>query len=234
MKKDRSAGCPRRMARTLKRVLQGLPLFVALALAVTGCASGAVDAQKARQAIYDVLREAKDVPFACGESGYDDEVRTANVTDLRQALNDADGSALTPQSFTVLDLDGDGTDEAVLETDDGWAFVLHAEGGGVRGYYYSARWFNTAELKTDGTAGNSGSAETSGVGRLRFTGNGAVETQDVLHREATSGGTATHYTVGGEEVDEAAFDKALADWQAQPSATWYSFTPENLAAVFSD
>lgn len=197
----------------------------------------AATAQAARQALYRVLAQAEDVEFSSGSQHGDGVARTANVTDLWPALNvDQGGGALTPKEFAVLDLDGDGVDEAVLRTDGGggWAFVLHCEDSGVHGYAYPVRWFNAWDLKADGTAPNSSSAAEIGVGRLHFPADGTASIEDVLYQLPVDGDWShMRYTVNGEEVNEATYTAALEQWDAQPPAQWYAFTPENIAAVFS-
>ena len=192
--------------------------------------------QAARQALYRALAEAEDIEFSNGNQHYDDhEVNSASVTNLWPALGmDQGGGVLTPKEFTVLDLDGDGVDEAVLRTGDadGWGFVLHYENGGVRGYYYYIRWFNAWALKADGTAPNSSSAAESGVGRLRFPGDGTALIEDALYQLPVDGdGSDMRYAVNGEEVGEAEYNAAFDRWNAQPEARWYGFTQENLDAL---
>lgn len=130
--------------------------------------------------------------------------------------------------FTVLDLDGDGAQEIVLNLDRTyrqWCVVLHEQGGEVRGYALYIRWLNTYTLKGDGAFDWSSSAFENGWGRLRFTADGYETKKAIWHMDTT-------YYLGDQTVSQADYDAAYNRQEAVPDAVWYEFTPENLAAAF--
>lgn len=130
--------------------------------------------------------------------------------------------------FTVLDLDGDGAQEIVLNLDRTyrqWCVVLHEQGGEVRGYALYIRWLNTYTLKEDGAFDWSSSAFENGWGRLCFTADGYETEKAIWHMDTT-------YYLGDQTVSQADYDAAYNRQEAVPDAVWYEFTPENLAAAF--
>ncbi len=250
----------RRIAHAQKRAVWAAALAVALAAAVTACAfsSAAAPAEEpgespdpmvsaspepadpgeestaqpltARQALYQALSRKEDIKFV-----YPNTVVTASVDDLRPiTVNDND--KVRPEKFTVLDLNGDGEEEAVLWVDAGgwWTIVLCCEDGEVRGGCYYGRQFDPIDLRIDGTASNFDGAGWRGVGRICFPlRGGGYGVENVLYEKPLEGGGATDkvYTVNGETVTKAEYEAAYAAWEAQPDAVWYDFTQENLDAL---
>lgn len=133
----------------------------------------------------------------------------------------------TVEALSVLDLDGDGRKEAVLEISNFVGFVIlrHTESGSVTA---TPLWYRSfQELKEDGSYLSSGSASSRSYFQSRAGG-------DVLLAECCENDGAMHYRVDGQEVDEAAF----ADFEAQQArksparwyATWQEYRAENTDA----
>lgn len=133
----------------------------------------------------------------------------------------------TVEALSVLDLDGDGRKEAVLEISNFVGFVIlrHTESGSVTA---TPLWYRSfQELKEDGSYLSSGSASSRSYFQSRAGG-------DVLLAECCESGDTLRYRVEGQEVDEAAF----ADFEAQQAqksparwyATWQEYRAENTDA----
>ena len=120
--------------------------------------------------------------------------------------------------FSIVDLDGDGESEAVLQVIDvagdmGGFLVLHREGGEVRGYPRSYREFES--LKTDGTYGF-----TSPTGMEWGICTGGFSGKEYTPKTLVSG------------KDEEEYNAAMAEQGQKPDAVWYEFTDENIERAF--
>ncbi|MBD5118199.1 MAG: hypothetical protein HDT37_03675 [Clostridiales bacterium] len=126
--------------------------------------------------------------------------------------------------FSVLDLDGDGVQEVVLNLDRTyrqWCVVLHEQDGEVRGYALYIRWLSTYTLKEDGAFDWSSSAFEGGWGKLRFTEDGYESIYTIWHEDTT-------YYLGDRAVSQAEYDAANRRQEAVPDAVWQDFTEENV------
>lgn len=134
--------------------------------------------------------------------------------------------------FAVLDLDGDGGSEVVLQISDvandmGGYLVLRQEGSAI--YGYPSHWRTFWNLKTDGTfeysypAGNEG-----GVASVRFTGTG----MDLDKRICGQGKQFTFDTflVDGKPVSETEYNAAWDAQDQKPDAVWYLWNEDNIRA----
>ena len=127
-----------------------------------------------------------------------------------------------PRRYTLVDLDGDGHAEVVVQMDivSTDRLVLRWEDGIVVGYNFYLRGMN--KIWADGTFSFASSAFDFGIGRLSFEDLSGLTNRDsyslvreVLHCEA---GTCYHE---GEAVTQEKFDALLAAHDAQPLALWY-------------
>lgn len=129
--------------------------------------------------------------------------------------------------FAVLDLDGDGGSEVVLEISDvasdmGGYLVLRQVGGTV--YGYPSGWRTFWSLKTDGTFLCSEWAGTKeSIVSLRFT-DGGYEQVEHLTAEGEQF-IFTAFTVEGRQVTEEEWQAAW-DAQEQKSDAWWYALPE--------
>ena len=135
--------------------------------------------------------------------------------------------------FTVLDLDGDGTEETVLQITDaandmGGYLVLRCQDEEVLGY--PSGWRTFWNLKTDGTFSYSqaGGSE-DGLASIRFTEDGFV-----LDKHLYGAGDCFQFYgfyLDGQAISEAEYGQALLEQDEKPDAQWYEFTPENIDSL---
>lgn len=126
--------------------------------------------------------------------------------------------------FAVLDMDGDGTLEAVLEVSNYIGFVIlrYQENGAVSGHGVWYRAFQ--ELKADGSYMGSGSSFNHSYYRQHPGG-------DILLAECYEDETGVpHYWLDGQEVDAEAFAAFEAQQQSKPAATWYQSWQDYLSS----
>ena len=165
------------------------------------------------------------------ESFYDTSTGNAlDISRLREALT-PDDLLLSVPAWAAVDLDGDGTSEAVLQIGLGdnpsaGFEVLHARPGGVYGYTLSPRTLQG--LKADGTCLYSSGTADWGIGSLTF---GADGYELVPQTWCTSGGPEERYFVNGAEADEAAFQAAVDAWQSGAQVEWRAFPPDEADAL---
>ncbi len=148
---------------------------------------------------------------------------------------DAVGEVMTPggaerfegTGFTVVDMDGDGTNEAVVhvcrkdgDDGDGCFVVLRYNGGEVNGYMFYARAFY--DLKGDGTFCSSDGAANELYRRLEFEGRRCV-VRTVVVRD-----TSYHQTLVYEAGSPEEYDEAVRRQNAKPAAEWFALTEENI------
>jgi len=128
-----------------------------------------------------------------------------NMTELMQFTFE---NYLMPTSFSVVDMDQDGTNEIVvgIDTDiNGFRLVLRYEYGTVYGYPFGFRGMSM--LSSDGITLGSSSAFESYYCRHSFSG---LSIEDTILSDVE------------EQI-------ALASWQ---DATWYDFTEDNVGKFF--
>ena len=126
--------------------------------------------------------------------------------------------------FSILDLDGDGVQEAVLRSDDyaQYSVILHWDTDTLYGYSFYIRSLNALTLKEDGTFSFSSSAFEGGWGRLSFSGQGCTVHADSYCSDYGSSQAA--YVVDGQPVTQAEFDAAQTLQDAKPDAVWSGLT----------
>ena len=146
---------------------------------------------------------------------------------------DSDSSYAAVGWFTVLDLDGDGTEEAVLQITDaandmGGYLVLRCQEEMVLGY--PSGWRTFWDLKTDGTFfySQAGGSE-DGLASIRFTEDGLVLDKYLY-------GTGDWFRfydfyLDGQAISKEEYDLALLEQDEKPDAQWYAFTQEELQQV---
>lgn len=141
--------------------------------------------------------------------------------------------------FAVVDLDGDGEEEAIVRVIDaagdmGGCMVLHCVEGEVLGFAESYRAF--VSLKTDGTFDASEGDKLDGVCRMRFAGNGYSRdwlAYCTLHTAKEPESQEFDYVVGGAPATEEEWAAALESQQKKEDVRHYSFSEKNVTALFS-
>ena len=150
------------------------------------------------------------------------------------ATKGVDGSDMdwTITRFALLDLDGDGADELVLNIDysgDEEYVVLTCYDGTVYANQVVYRGFLTP--KADGTVAWSNGAFDNGYARFRFE-NGVLVYDDFAAVSSDDSGSVT-YTLNGESVSEEDFDAFIAEQNAKDDLAWTDFTVEALSAALA-
>jgi len=146
------------------------------------------------------------------------------------------GAAFTASRFAMLDLDGDGVIEVILEltVNDSPEFyeILHFTDGKVYGYNIVYRGLE--QLKADGTFYYSNGAADGGYGKLKFQPD-AYDTDILAHMESSQNGDelTIAYFVDSESVSEEAFQSFRAAQDGKSDAIWYEFTKEQIEAELS-
>lgn len=141
-----------------------------------------------------------------------------------------------PVRFTLLDMDHDGVNEAIVELTNWEAFIIlfwYGETGEVYGAEIVYR--GLLDLKDDGTSSFSSGAMDGGVSSLCLAVNSETNKPDAIGRfhlaeSATMPDGSIRYTLdcGVEETDEAGYQAFLAEQDAKLDALWYDYTEENL------
>lgn len=210
----------------------------ALLLAAWGCSPAAKEPEPdaALADLAAVIKGEKAVTFH-PKGALPQEV---TVEELPAAFNpDSDYAALW--RFAVLDLNGDGQSEAVLQIIDaagdmGGFVVLCRYDGGIRGYPVGYRYFE--DLKEDGTfcytsGPGWGGGSGWGVGRMEITADstgGGYSVPHSLWQEPAA--DPVRWYLQEEETTREKFDAALAAQKQKPDAPWYDYTPEGIALAF--
>ena len=150
------------------------------------------------------------------------------------ATKGVDGSDMdwTIKSFALLDLDGDGADELVLDIDfsgNEEYVILTCYDGAVYANQVVYRGFLSP--KADGTFEWSNGAFDNGVSRARFE-NGVLVYEDFASMSEGSDGN-TVYTLNGENVDEATYSTFLDEQAAKEDLAWTEFSVDAVSAALA-
>lgn len=156
-----------------------------------------------------------------------------SINELRRSFTMDETVEVTVSSFSVIDLDNDGSDEVVL-----WLIVdgneyfgseiLYFAEDEVYGFFVPYRGFNS--LKTDGTFSFSGGAGNSGFGMFKFT------PQEYVVEKITF--CETHYNekneetvsfvVNGQEATQEKFELELEIQNNKMDVERYIYTEDNV------
>lgn len=150
------------------------------------------------------------------------------------ATKGVDGSDMdwTITRFALLDLDGDGADELVLDIDysgDEEYVILTCYDGAVYANQIVYRGFLSP--KADGTFEWSNGAFDNGASRARFE-NGVLVYDDFAAVSSDDSGSVT-YTLNGESVSEEDFDAFIAEQNAKDDLAWTDFTVVAVSAALA-
>lgn len=134
--------------------------------------------------------------------------------------------------FTLMDMDQDGVNEAIVELTEWEAFVVLTYAD-EKVYGGELVYRGLLDLKDDGTFSYSSGAMDNGVAELTFRSGGtdALEMGYLPLGECRSeaDGSVTFWLDGGvEETDEAGYQAFIAEQSAKLDALWYDYTEENV------
>ena len=150
------------------------------------------------------------------------------------ATKGVDGSGMdwTIKRFALLDLDGDGTDELVLNIDfsgEEEYVILTCYDGAVYANQIVYRGFLTP--KADGTVAWSNGAFDNGYARARFENGVGVYDEFAATSEGSDGNAG--YTLNGESIDEAAYSAFLDEQGAKDDLAWTEFSVDAVNAALA-
>jgi len=135
------------------------------------------------------------------------------------------------KQFTVIDMDGDGIPEVVLELTVGnyveFYEVLHYKNDKVYGYIQVLRGFGN--LKTDGTVHYSNSAFNNGYRKLSFETNACEDYILGYHNTERDNDVVTRtYFIDNKPVTEESYNAFVKEQDEKNDAVWYEFSEENI------
>lgn len=204
-----------------KNLQCGLTAALTLALLLTACGQKEADANGTPP---DAQMGSLYEDFFTG-----DGTVTANLINAGVDGSDMDW---TITRFALLDLDGDGADELVLNIDysgDEEYVVLTCFDGAVYANQVVHRGFLTP--KADGTVAWSNGAFDNGYARFRSE-NGVLVYDDFAAVSSDDSGSVT-YTLNGESVSEEDFDAFIAEQNAKDDLAWTDFTVVAVSAALA-
>ena len=145
--------------------------------------------------------------------------------------------------FAVVDMDGDGTDEVMVQAcgvagDSSGYLLLRQENGVVYGTIFNAhnnwsnRWF--WNLKADGTFACSDILDSwSSISKLYFTAGGGTGVYGLtVIRNNPDYDLGSIMAIQNEVTREEDWLAALESQEKKPDAVWYDFNEENITAVW--
>lgn len=133
-----------------------------------------------------------------------------------------------PVRFTVLDMDGDGQTEVVLEMNDYHGYlVLNVQNGTAYGHFFVYRGMEN--LKADGTHMGDNSAFNSMIMKIKSFAKTGWERETLAEYDTAQ--YPQYFTINGQPATEGQVDALFRFQWAKPDAIWYDFTDYNLRAV---
>ena len=137
-------------------------------------------------------------------------------------------------SFSLVDLDHDGTPELILAVPigaDTFSLILRYEDSIVYSFSFPGRAFN--DLRKNGNFWASGGAAESGICSITFSKEQCtVDKFTYCTIPDLAVGEVTFF-VDHKEASEAEHDLAIDEWKELPYADWYECADENIDALFT-
>ena len=144
------------------------------------------------------------------------------------------GAVFKTTRFAVLDMDGDGTPEVVIElaVDGNPEFfeILHQMNGEVYGYNLVYRALEG--LKKDGTFQYSNGATDGGYGKLKFQPD-AYETDILGYMKPGQDNGEISFFLNNEPVTKEAYDAFVKKQDGKQDAAWHEFSKESIQTELS-
>lgn len=217
------------MERRLPHGIKKASLWIVLGCTLL-CAACAGQGGDERQAALAALRSVLhgEGAFVQAENG---EQVTLDTACFQQG--DEPAARASTERFAVVDMDGDGIMEAVLELAvyGGGMMVLHHHDGQVFGYSYGARALNS--LKADGTYSYSNGAADGGYCRLSFDDPRVTEEELGYSRSISLDPEEIETVIAGKVVEEEAFYQFCQEQNEKEDAIWHEYTKENVDSILS-
>ena len=153
------------------------------------------------------------------------------LNELFKNIEDIDHEYANPYffRFTVLDMDGDGIPEVVLEIDalvNSHDEVLHFYEGMVYGYYFGL--WDLEFLKVDGTYSASSSASIFSILKTSFSGSELIEETLACSKYIDDNYDEIGYYISDEPAPYQEFWNFVDKQNEKTEATWYDFNEENI------
>ena len=222
-----------------KYLLRGLTAAFTLALLLTSCGQKSDDADDTPPAAQagnfyaDFFSGGVTVTANLINAGVEATAASFHAPAV-YATKGVDGSDMdwTITRFALLDLDGDGTDELVLNIDfsgEEEYVILTCYDGAVYANQIVYRGFLSP--KADGTFEWSNGAFDNGASRARFE-NGVLVYEDFSSMSEGSDGN-TVYTLNGESIDEAAYSAFLDEQAVKDDLAWTEFSVDAVNAALA-
>ena len=223
----------------MKKHLQcGLTAALTLALLLTACGQKEADANdtppdaQAGSLYEDFFTGDVTVTANLINAGVEATTASFRAPDV-YATKGVDGSDMdwTITRFALLDLDGDGADELVLNIDfsgEEEYVILTCYDGAVYANQIVYRGFLSP--KADGTFEWSNGAFDNGYARFRFE-NGVLVYDDFA--VMIDNGSSVTYTLNGENVSEEDYNAFTAEQDAKDDLAWTDFTVEAVSAALA-
>lgn len=159
-----------------------------------------------------------------------------SISEIGRAVTDDDSVTVSATKFTMIDIDGDGEDEAVLwlqinNISDYGFEILHDQNGEIYGYTLQYRAF--MNLKTDGTFLFSGGAADTGIGKMTFSETGySVNTQAYSKSGYdTNNELIVQFFINDESCSEGEFYDVLDGQEQKADVEWYDLSENNINAI---
>lgn len=222
-----------------KHLLRTLTAALTLALLLTACGQKSEDADvtppdaQAGNLYEDFFTSDVTVTANLINAGVETTTASFRAPDV-YATKGVDGSDMdwTIKSFALLDLDGDGADELVLDIDfsgNEEYVILTCYDGAVYANQVVYRGFLSP--KADGTFEWSNGAFGNGASHARFE-NGTLVYEDFAAMSESSDGNAV-YTLNDESIDEAAYSAFLDEQAAKDDLAWTEFSVDAVNAALA-
>ena len=130
--------------------------------------------------------------------------------------------------FTLLDLDGDGVRELILDTSNGGVGIyeiFHCWNGQL---FDNGQWDRAfCDLRADGTFIGSAGADSHSIIRAYFQ-------EGVMEKETSAWSDwGEYHGADGASISKAEWDVLWDTQNSKPLARWYAFTEANIDAVFT-
>ncbi len=148
------------------------------------------------------------------------EIKVIDEDGNRTYVKDLHGdNTITANSYAIVDMDGDGMNELVLELDKYYGYIILREyDSEIYAYYQVYR--GLLYLRTDGTFYGSSGASDNGIFCISFEGSEMAE-----HELAQFNDMLQIFIIDGKDVTEAEANEYFEEWSKKEEAEFISIFP---------